>query len=135
MADIVPPVAARLRIAVPSRTVYEHGVPAGDLPSRYLLVTASAGETSSTNAADVADRRSPVVFVTSVSRDGVALVAAREAAWGAAVSVDAMADWRPQIGVATWKPVHISSLPPRSDDDLPDSAWSAVEQWSLVYQP
>lgn len=135
VTDVVAPVAARLREFVPSREVYEHGVPDGTLPPRYLLVTASAGEVSSTNLADKADRRSPVVFVTSVCRHAVALVAAREALWGADAAVTALTDWRPSIGAATWKPSHVSSLPPRRDDDLPDVVMVAVEQFVLAYQP
>ena len=91
--DVVEVIAARIESVVGSaRTVYRYGVPDGTLPSAYLLVTASVGETSSTNLAGLADRRTPSVDVKSVSRDPDRQKAAREALWGARKVVDALTD-------------------------------------------
>lgn len=118
-----------------ARTVYRHGVPDGTLPSAYLLVTASVGETSSTNLAGLADRRTPSVDVKSVSRDPDRQNACREALWGARKAVDALTDFRPAVGRVAWLMDHLASYAPAADDSLPDVVMQAVERYTLAYQP
>ena len=96
--DVVEPIAARIESVVgATRTVYRYGVPDGPLPDTYILVTASVGETSSTNLAGLADRRAPSVDVKSVSRSPDRRQAAREALWGARKVVDSLTDFRPAV--------------------------------------
>lgn len=133
--DVVEAVAARIEGFVGSRSVYRHAVPGGTLPDSYLVVIASAGETTSTNLSGFADRRTPVVDVRSVARDADRAAAARASSWGARRAVDAMSDWRPTVGRATWLPEHLSSYAPVPDEDLPDAVMVTVERWTLAYQP
>ena len=135
--DVVELIAARIESVVGSaRTVYRYGVPDGTLPSAYLLVTASVGETSSTNLAGLADRRTPSVDVKSVSRSPDRRQAAREALWGARKVVDALTDFRPAVGRVAWLMDHLASYAPTADDSLPDAVvLHAVERYTLAYQP
>lgn len=134
--DVVEVIAAQIESAVGvARTVYRYGVPDGTLPSAYLLVTASVGETSSANLAGLADRRTPSVDIKSVSRDPDRQKAAREALWGARKVVDALTDFRPAVGRVAWLMDHLASYPPTADDSLPEVVMQAVERYTLAYQP
>ena len=135
--DVVEVIAARIESVVgAARMVYRYGVPDGTLPSAYLLVTASVGETSSTNLAGIADRRTPSVDVKSVSSDPDRQKAAREALWAARKVVDALTDYRPAVGRVTWLMDHLASYAPTADDSLPDAVvMQAVERYTLAYQP
>lgn len=133
--DVVETVAARIEAFVGGRPVYRYAVPPGTLPDAYLVVIASAGETTSTNMACLADLRSPFVDVRSVARDVDRSAAARESSWGARRVVDAMTDWRPSLGREAHLPKHEASHPPRPDEDLPDAVMVTVERWTLAYQP
>jgi hypothetical protein len=134
--DVVPVIAARLESVLgASRTVYRYGVPAGDLPTRYVVVRSSTGEGTAANLADVVDQRAPVVFVTSVAAAPSDADAAREAGWAQRKCVDALTDWRPALGRASWLPEHVSSLAPTRDDSLPGPVAYAVDQFIPRYQP
>ncbi len=134
--DVVEPIAARIESVVgAARVVYRYGVPDGTLPSAYLLVTASVGETSSTNLAGLADRRTPSVDVKSVSRDPDRQKAFREALEGARRVVDALTDFRPAVGRVAWLMDHVASYPPKADGSLPVVVMQAVERYTLAYQP
>lgn len=134
--DVVEPVAARIESVLgAARVVYRHGAPSGTLPDRYLLVTGSAGETSSSNLSGAADQRVASVNVTSVSQSADPAVAGAEAAWGARMAVGALTDWRPVIGRATWLLMHLASYAPAPDDDLPGAVSMALERFALTYQP
>ena len=134
--DLVPVIAARLTAQLgAARTVYPYGVPAGDLPDRYLVVRGSVGESTSDNTSGRVDMRSPVVYVTSVSRGASDEAAAREAGWGSRKAVDALVDWRPGVGLASWLADHYSSLPPTRDDSLPGPVAYAVDEFVFRYQP
>ena len=134
--DLVPVVAARLAAQLgASRVVYSYAVPDGALPARYVVVRASVGEGSTANTAGVVDMRTPVLFVTSVAADADEQRAAREAGWSARKAVDALTDWRPTLGVAAWRPEHVSSLAPSRDDSLPEPVAYAVDQFIFRYQP
>lgn len=134
--DVVEVIAARIESVVGvARMVYRYGVPDGTLPSAYLLVTASVGETSSTNLAGLADRRTSSVDVKSVSRDPDRQKAAREALWGARKVVDALTDFRPAVGRVAWLLDHMASYAPAADDSLPEVVMQAVERYTLAYQP
>ena len=135
--DVVEPVAARIESVVgAARAVYRYGVPDGSLPDTYILVTASVGETSSTNLAGLADRRTPSVDVKSISRSPDRRQAAREALWGSRKVVDALTDFRPAVGRMAWLMDHLASYAPTADDSLPDAVvMQAVERYTLAYQP
>ena len=133
--DIAAVVAARLAQMITARTVYTYAVPEGYLPERYLLVTANAGETSSGNVAGLADQRMSSVDVTSVAADADRAAAAREALWGSRQAVDALTDYRPTVGRATWRVEHLASYAPRVDESLPEPVMVAVERFTLAYQP
>lgn len=135
--DVVEPIASRIESVVgAARVVYRYGVPDGALPATYILVTASVGETSSSNLAGLADRRTSTVDVKSVSRDPDRHQAAREALWGARKVVDALTDYRPSVGRVAWPMDHLTSYAPVADDSLPDAVvMQAVERYTLAYQP
>lgn len=134
--DVVNVIAARLAASLgAARVVYPYGVPAGELPARYVVVRASTGEGTAGNLADVVDQRAPVVFVTSVAYADSDADAAREAGWAQRKCVDALTDWRPSLGRASWLPEHVSSLPPSRDDSLPGPVAYAVDQFIPRYQP
>lgn len=135
--DVVEPIASRIESVVgAARVVYRYGVPDGALPATYILVTASVGETSSSNLAGLADRRTSTVDVKSVSRDPDRHQAAREALWGARKVVDALTDYRPSVGRVAWPMDHLTSYTPVADDSLPDAVvMQAVERYTLAYQP
>ena len=107
-----------------------------DRPDTYLLVTGSVGETSSGNLSGLADRRTASVDVKSISRSPDRRQAAREALWGSRKVVDALTDFRPAVGRATWFMDHLASYAPTADDSLPDDVvMQAVERYTLAYQP
>ena len=135
--DVVEPIASRIESVVgAARVVYRYGVPDGALPATYILVTASVGETSSSNLAGLADRRTSTVDVKSVSRDPDRHQAAREALWGARKVVDSLTDFRPAVGRVAWPMDHLTSYAPVADDSLPDAVvMQAVERYALAYQP
>lgn len=135
--DVVEPIASRIGSVVgAARVVYRYGVPDGALPATYILVTASVGETSSSNLAGLADRRTSTVDVKSVSRDPDRRQAAREALWGARKVVDSLTDFRPAVGRVAWPMDHLTSYAPVADDSLPDAVvMQAVERYTLAYQP
>ena len=135
--DVVEPIASRIESVVgAARVVYRYGVPDGALPATYILVTASVGETSSSNLAGLADRRTSTVDVKSVSRDPDRHQAAREALWGARKVVDSLTDFRPAVGRVAWPMDHLTSYAPVADDSLPDAVvMQAVERYTLAYQP
>ena len=134
--DVVEPIASRIESVVgAARVVYRYGVPDGALPATYILVTASVGETSSSNLAGLADRRTSTVDVKSVSRDPDRHQAAREALWGARKVVDSLTDFRPAVGRVAWLLDHMASYAPAADDSLPEVVMQAVERYTLAYQP
>jgi hypothetical protein len=129
---LVDDVASRLRTQVPSRTVYEHAVPASPA-SRYLLVASSETRLADT-LGDIARMRDSVIWVTSVSRNPDAVQAADEAAWGSEKAADALMGWRTSTGDIAWKPVHLSGQPVQRDDALPDVVMFAVDRYGITYQ-
>lgn len=119
---------------IPSRTVYEYGVPDGPLPLRYLVVRGNEGGEESSTVADARDLRSPAVWVTSVSRNADPALAAREASWGAGRARDALRGWRPPLGRAAWKLASELSQPASRDESIPETTFFAVEQFSALHQ-
>ena len=126
--EAVASVAIQLRELVTGRTVYEHGVPDGTLPARYLVVFGSEGDESATRSCGTTNVQEPAVWVTSVSRNPDAHVAAREAAWGASRARAALRGYRPD-GAWSFRPA--SSSPARRDEALSDTTFYAVEQFRL----
>lgn len=126
--EAVAAVATRLRSQVPGRTVYEHGVPDGALPARYVVVFGSEGDEAATRACGTTNVQEPSVWVTSVSRNPDGHNAAREAAWGASRARTALRDYRPE---GRWKFTPASSSPARRDEALSDTTFYAVEQFTL----
>ena len=134
--DLVPVIATRLTAQIgAARTIYQYDVPSGDLPDRYIVVRASTGESTSDNASGKVDMRTPVIYCTSVARAATEQQAAHEAAWGSLKTVDALIDWRPTVGQASWLIDHFSSLPPTPDNSLPGPVSYAVDEFIPRYQP
>lgn len=121
-------VEARLEAEIPSRTIYVGAVPDGTLPPRYLVVWPSEGSEEATRSCDTTNVQTPVVWVTSVSRNADPHAAAREAAWAAGKVRKALRNWRPE---GRWKLVHGTSAPARRDESIPATTFYAVEQFSL----
>lgn len=121
-------VKARLEAQIPSRTVFVGAVPDGALPARYIVVWASEGIEAVGRAAGAANRQTPYVWATSVSRSHSPQQAAREAAWGAAQVRLALRGWRPDD---RWRLSHEASVPARRDESISETTFFAVEQFSL----
>lgn len=121
-------IQTRLTAQIASRTVYLNGVPDGVLPARYIVVWASEGSEERTRACDAVNVQTPSIWVTSVSRNGDAEKAAHEAAWGAAKVREALRNYRPE---SRWAVRAETSSPPRRDETLPETTYSAVEQFSI----
>lgn len=126
--ELADAVAVRLTSLVPSRTVYAHGVPDGDLPARYLIVWASEGSEESTRMVRTVHVQTPAVWVTSVSRNTSPEVAARESQWGAGKAREALRNWLPE---SRWAMKHDSSAPARRDESIDATTYVATEQFSL----
>jgi len=97
-------------------------------------VWSSVGDEESSQMADVTDMLTPLVTVTSVSRNKNPTVAADEAAWGAEQVRAALRDWRPALGSVAWKVRPVASQPPRRDESIPDTTYFAVEQFTAMHQ-
>ncbi len=121
-------VAARLVAQIPSRTVYAGAVPDGTLPTRYLVVWASEGSEESTRLCDTTNVQTPTFWVTSVSRHAEPQIAAQEAAWGSSKVRAALRDWRP---ASQWKVRPEASQPPRRDEAVAATTYTATEQFTV----
>lgn len=129
---LVDDVASRLTALVPSRTVYKHAVPSSPA-QRYLLVVAADTRTADT-LGDVPRMRDSTLWVTSVSRNGDAKVAADEAIWGSEKAADALMGWRTTTGDAAWKPEHLGGQPVQRDPDLAETVMFCVDRYGFTYQ-
>lgn len=121
-------VRTRLADLIPSRTVYLNGVPDGPLPTRYIVVWTSEGSEEHTRATGTVNVQTPSIWVTSVSRNGDAEKAAHEAGWGASRLRAALRNYRPE---SRWALRAVASSPPRRDETLPETTYSAVEQFTV----
>jgi len=119
--------AARLRLQIPSRTVYEYAPPDGTLPPRYLVVYGDEGLEEATRLSQTVNVVTPAVWVTSVSRNTEPAVASREAAWGAQKARAALRNYRPD---GSWAFKAETSQPARKDETASTSTYFAVEQFS-----
>ena len=122
-------VAARLRTQVPSRTVYEHAVPDGTLPTAYLLVRSSVSSEDSERLCDTTHVVGHTVRVLSVARNSDAHVAARTADAGASFARVALRDWRPSGG--QWKLRFDVGSDAYRDEDLPHTTFVVGLQYGL----
>lgn len=95
---LVEDVAARLRVQVPSRAVYEHAVPDGPLPAAYVLVRGGITAESSERMASTTHVGEATVRVLSIARHADPHVAARTADAGATFARAALRDFRPSSG-------------------------------------
>ncbi|NUO35446.1 MAG: hypothetical protein HOQ27_10345 [Dermatophilaceae bacterium] len=141
MADEFAPVKARVEAALgTSRTVYGDRAP-DDASGAYVVVSTSTGVSGSTNLAAGIDRRSPVIFVTSVATapatsDVSEEQLAGEVRWAMRKVVDALAGWTPSIGRATFAVEHVVSERPVRDRDVPGlRVMAATDQFIAQYQP
>ena len=125
---LVEAVAARLRAEVPDWPLYEHGLPDGDLPGRYLVVRGAEGVDERTRAVGSTTVQSPSVWVASSVRHPDGQFAAKEAGRGAARVRSVLRDWRPE---GRWALRPSGSTPAERNDALPDTTYSAVEQLTL----
>lgn len=129
---VIDAVCARLAAAVPSRQVFGYGVPDA-APERYLLVTSNDGAGSDDFAQSNA-LRLHTVWVTSVST-GERSAAAREAAWAARASLEALVGWTPDIGSLAWPGMWVAGQPAGRDESLPSSSvFYAVNQFDFQFQ-
>ena len=121
-------VKSHLESTVTARTVYAGAVPDGTLPARYLVVWTSEGSEEATRSCGTTNVQTPVVWVTSVSRNTAPNVAAREAAWGAARARAALRGFRPE---GRWRFTPETSSPARRDESISATTFYAVEQFTL----
>lgn len=137
---LVEIVAARLREAFPTRAVFEFAIPTKSAnggvppPPRCYIVSANVGDEESSTMADAKDLRSPVLWVRATSLREDPWTAANEASNWAADAREALRGFRPTIGRTAWKLDHLVSAQPFSETGLPDSSWSATEQWLALHQ-
>lgn len=123
------------RLASVSWTVYAHAVPVNPA-SRYLFVYSGTGLASSDVLSDVQRVRDVVLWVSAVSLNTNPNSAAQEAAWGAEAAQARLLDWRPTTGELAFPPTHLSSAPPRRDDELPSTvAYVATDSYLFRIQP
>ena len=125
---LVEAVAARLRAEVPDWPLYEHGLPDGDLPGRYLVVRGAEGTDERTRAVGSTTVQSPSVWVASSVRHPDGQFAAKEAGRGAARVRSVLRDWRPE---GRWALRPSGSTPAERNEALPDTTYYAVEQLTL----
>lgn len=127
--ELVDAVGDRLAAFIPSRRIFLHAVPDGDLPAAYLFVYASEGDERASRVVDAANIQAPYLWVTSVSRNKEPMKAAREANWGAAEVRKALRDWRPE---GTWriKPLGYT-LPAIRNEALSATTFYAVDQFRV----
>lgn len=130
----VTAVAERLRSLIPSRTVYEREVPDGPLPARYFVVRGSLGDESASRFGDQTDMVRESVWVTSVSRNDNPDVAAAEAEWASRKGREALRDYTPPLGRASFPMTPVQGQPVQRDDSLPAATVYAVEQYAVQYQ-
>lgn len=126
---VVEDVAARLRTQVPSRTIYEHAVPDGALPSAYLLVRAAVTGEGSERMCDATHVVSLTVRVLSIARNKDAHVAARTADAGATFARSALRDWRPSGG--QWKLRYELGADAFRDESISETTFVTPLQYSL----
>ena len=126
---LVEDVAARLRVQVPSRTVYEHAVPDGTLPAAYLLVRAAVTGEGSERFCDTTHVVSHTVRVLSIARNQDAHRAARTADSGATFARTALRDWRPSGG--QWKLRYETGSDAFRDESTPETTFVTPLQYSL----
>jgi len=141
LADELTPIRQRLEAVFgAARKVYTDSAP--DNPAaEYLILSSTIGVSSSSNLADGIDRRSPVLFVTSVaSAPASAGVTESNLAdsvrWALRKAADALAGWRPTVGRATFAVEHVVSDRPIRDRDVPGLlVMAATDQFLFQYQP
>ena len=137
---LVEVVAARLREAFPSRAVYPWAVPTrsangGVEPaSSCYIVSANVGGEESSTMADARDVRSPVLWVRATSLQSSPDMAARTVGRWAADARDVLRGFVPLVGRMAWALDHLVSSQPFPESGLPDSSWSATEQWLAQHQ-
>jgi hypothetical protein len=123
------------RLAPVSWTVYKHAVPVAPV-ARYLFVYSGTGLGSSDVLSDVQRVRDVVLWVSAVSLNTNPQSAALEAAWGAEKAQARLLDWRPTTGELAFPATHLSSAPPRRDDELPSTvAYVATDSYLFIVQP
>ena len=136
---VVDVVAARLRVAFPSRVVFERAVPnkmpdGSAVPPRFYIVSSNVGDEASSTMADARDLRTPMLWVRCVSRREDPQTAADEVSWWAEGAREALRGLRPAVGRVAWRLNHQVSSQPFRDEGLPESTWLATEQWLAPYQ-
>lgn len=127
-------VAARLAAEVPSRQIYTHGPPSGELPENYIIVVGNIGDEDSSRLDDSSDIRRPMVWVTSVSHSSSEARASHEATWGAQRVRDVLRGFTPELGRMAWRVTPAASAPAERDGALPKHTFYAVEQFMLQHQ-
>lgn len=137
---LVEVVAARLREVFPARVTFEWAIPTKSAnggvepPKRCYIVSANVGDEESSTMADARDVRSPVLWVRCVSERESPDMAAREVARWASDARDALRGFVPLVGRMAWALDHLVSSQPFPESGLPDSSWSATEQWLAQHQ-
>ncbi len=136
---LVEAVAARLRARFPARVTLEWAVPnkmpdGSPVPRLFWIVSANVGDEESSTMAGARDVRSPVLWVRSVSQHSDPQRAAHEVSLWAEDARDALRGFSPSIGRMSWALDHLVSSQPFSESGLPDSSWSATEQWLAQFQ-
>lgn len=126
---LVEDVAARLRAQIPSRTVYEHAVPDGTLPTAYIVVRGGITAETSARMTDTTHVGEGLIRVLSVARNSDAHKAARTADAGAAFARDALRDFRPSGG--QWPMRLALGSDPYRDESVAETTFVVGLQYGL----
>lgn len=126
--SLVETVAARLRAQVPSRAVFEHGVPNGVLPAAYLLVRAAVTGESGERMPETVDHETWTVYVLSVARHADPHVAARTANAGMQFARPALRGFRPD---GPWRLRYETGTSAFRDESTADTHFTAAAQYSV----
>ena len=141
LADELTPVKAYLEAVFgAARKVYTDRAPDA-ATGNYVVLSSTIGVASSESLAGSIDRRSPVLFVTSVAsadlNTGVTESQLGDSVrWALRKASDALAGWRPTVGRATFAIEHVVSDRPIRDRDVPGLlVMAATDQYLYQYQP
>lgn len=119
---------ARLETLIPSRPVFIGAAPDDTPPPRYLLVRTSEGSEAATRSTHSVSIQTPAMWVLSVSMNPDPDEAYDEAAWGASRARAALRNWRPD---GEWRVIAEASQTAKRDESLPQTTFTAAEQFSF----
>ena len=130
----VEAVAARLRELMPKRAIYEWGPPNEGRASRYVVVSGNVGDEWSSTDSGSSEMRQPSVWARCISWRDSPDEAINEANRDASDVRDALRNWRPPLGVASWRIEPNGSNAAYREEGMPSTAAIATEQFLITFQ-